>query len=201
VPTTAVILTPADHGRRMALADFDQAVAMPGPVFELGRGVVIMVDVPGRRHLAQINALRRLFHAYDAAHPGAIHTIASGSECKLLLADRESERHPDLAVYMTPPPEGDDFWAEWVPEIVVEVVSPSSAERDYGEKRVEYLEFGVREYWIVDDDRGEALILRRSRGRWAERVLQSGEIYQTRLLPGLAFDPAIPFAAADASGR
>src|SRR5205823_5333416 len=115
-------------------------------------------------------ALRRLLHAYDAAHPGTIHTFASGSECKLLLADRESERHPDLAVYLTPPPDGADFWAEWVPELVVEVVSPSSADRDYGEKRVEYLEFGVREYWIVDDNRGEVLVLRRSRGRWAERV-------------------------------
>jgi hypothetical protein len=185
----------------MTLADFDEAMAVLGPVFELGRGVVVMVDVAGRRHVAQVNALRRLFHAYDAAHLSAIHTIASGSECKLLLADRESERHPDLAVYLTPPPEGDDFWAEWVPEIIVEVVSPSSAERDYGEKGIEYLEFGVREYWTVDDERTEALILRRSRGRWADRVLRPGENYQTRLLPALAFDPAIPFAAADASGR
>ena len=194
-------LTPADHGRRMALADFDRAEAGPGPVFELGRGVVVMVDVPDRRHLAQVTALRRIIHAYDAAHPGQIHTIASGSECKVLLADRQSERHPDLALYKTAPPEGDDFWAEWVPEIVVEIVSPGSEERDYVEKRDEYFEFGVREYWVVDAGRGEVLVLRRSRGRWVERVLRPGEGYRTRLLPGLELDPAPVFAAAEASGR
>ena len=149
------------------------------------------------RLLAQVNALRRIVHAYDAAHPGQVHTIASGSECKVLLADRQSERHPDLALYKTAPPQGDDFWAEWVPEVVIEVVSPGSTERDYVEKRAEYLEFGVREYWVVDAGRGEVLVLRRSRGRWVERVLRPGDIYTTRLLPGLEFDPAPVFAAVD----
>lgn len=200
MPATVLSLTPADHGRRMALADFDRAEAVPGPVYELGRGVVVMVDVPNRRHLAMVNALRRQVHAYDAAHPGQIHTIASGSECKILLADLESERHPDLALYRTAPPEDEDFWASWVPEIVVEVVSPGSEERDYVEKREEYLGFGVREYWVVDADRGEVLILRRSRGRWVERVVRPPETYRTRLLPGLEFDPAPVFAAAGASG-
>jgi hypothetical protein len=41
--------------------------------------------------LAQVNALRRTVHAYDAAHPGQIHTIASGSECKIPLADRQPD--------------------------------------------------------------------------------------------------------------
>ena len=196
----AATVTPADHGRPMALADFDRAQAVPGPVFELGGGVAVLVGVPDRPHLAQVNALRRIVHAYDAAHPGQVHTIASGSECKILLADRQSERHPDLALYKTAPPEGDDFWAEWVPEVVVEVVSPGSEDRDYREKRDEYLEFGVREYWVVDAGRGEVLVLRRSRGRWVERVLRPGDVYRTRLLPGLEFDPAPVFAAAAAGG-
>jgi Putative restriction endonuclease len=194
--TDVITLSRADHGRRMRLADFDRAEAVPGPVFELGRGVVVVVDVPNYRHLAQVTALRRILHAYDAAHPGQVHAIASGSECKLLLADLESERHPDLAIYKTPPPEGDDFWGEWVPEVVVEVVSPGSEDRDYVEKRQEYLVFGVREYWVVDADRGQVLILRRSRGRWVERVLRPGDEYRTRLLPGLRFDPAPVLAAA-----
>ena len=35
-------------------------------------------------------------------------------------------------------------------DLVVEVVSPSSAKRDHQEKRAEYERAGVREYWVID---------------------------------------------------
>jgi Uma2 family endonuclease len=157
-----------------------------------------VVEVPNPRHLAQLNALRRQLSAYDLAHSGVIHTIASGGECKLLVASTNSERHPDLAIYKSPPPSGPDIWSTWVPEIVVEVVSPSSAERDYGEKREDYLAFGVLEYWIIDAERGEMLVLKRTRGEWAERILGGRGNYRTRVLPGFSLAVAPIFEAAEA---
>ena len=145
---------PADHGRRMSLDEFDRAEAQEGYLYELSRGVITVSDVPKRRHLAQVMNLRRQLGAYDLSNPGRIDSIAAGSECKILLVDLDSERHPDLAVYKQPPVDEDDMWATWIPEVVIEVVSPGSEGRDYGEKREEYLLFGVREYWIVDADRG-----------------------------------------------
>jgi Uma2 family endonuclease len=147
-----------------------------------------------------VTALKGQLAVYDLAHPGTLYTVAGSGECQILIADAESERHPDLARYKTPPPE-EDVWSTWVPEVVIEVVSPGSEQRDYVEKREEYLLFGVREYGIVDADRREVLILRRSRGRWAEHMLRPPEVYQTRLLPGfeLACEPV--FAAAEAAGR
>lgn len=186
----------ADHGRRMSLTDFEHTEVQEGRLYELGRGVIIVSDVPGPRHLVQINAIRRQLHAYDLQHPGRIYSIAGGSDCKILLADLESERHPDVAIYKNPPPEGDDFWASWIPEIVLEVISPGSEQRDYVEKREEYLRFGVREYWIVDAEREEVLILRRSGGRWVEKVLRASDSYQTRLLPDFEFHREPIFTAA-----
>jgi Uma2 family endonuclease len=200
--TTAIKLTPADHGRRMSLADFEHAEVQEGRLYELGRGIVVVSDVPKPRHLAQLTAVRRQLAAYDLAHPGRLFTVAGGSDCKILLPTLESERHPDLALYKTPPPSDDDgAWRDWVPEVVIEIVSPGSEQRDYHEKSEEYLAFGVREYWVFDADRGEMLVLRRSKGAWVERVLRPPEVYRTRLLPGLEFACGPVFEAARAVKR
>ncbi|HKB40332.1 MAG TPA: Uma2 family endonuclease [Gemmataceae bacterium] len=195
----AVKIGPADHGRRMSLDDFEHAETAEGRLYELGRGVIIVSDVPNPSHLAQVTAIRRQLSAYDLAHPGRIYTIATGSECKILLSALDSERHPDLAVYRTPPP-GDesDVWYIWVPEVVIEVVSPDSEHRDYAEKREEYLAFGVLEYWIFNAERQELLVLRRYGGRWVEQSVRPPQTYSTRRLPGLVIDCAAVFQAARA---
>lgn len=36
------------------------------------------------------------------------------------------------------------------PDLVIEILSPSTKERDMGAKYLKYMGFGVREYWIVD---------------------------------------------------
>jgi Uma2 family endonuclease len=198
MPRTVVTVGPGDHGRRMSLSAFNQAEAEEGHLYELGRGVVVVVDVPDARHFAQVDCLHLQLAAYRLAHPGQVHRVGGGSDCKILLSDLESERHPDLAAYKTPPPEGEDLWARWVPEVVVEVVSPSSVQRDYEEKPSEYLLFGVREYWILDADRREMLVLRRRGRRWVRRVVRPPQTYQTALLPGLGFSCEAVFDAADA---
>jgi Uma2 family endonuclease len=197
MPKTAITIGPADQERRMTLAAFDQAEGVEGYTYELSRGVVTVVDVPGRRHVKQVAAARLQFSAYQLVHPERIYLIAGSGECKILLADLESERHPDVVVYKHPPDDEEELWATWIPEIVVEVVSPGSEERDYEEKREEYLAFGVRENWIIDADKREMLVLRRWRGRWSERIVRPPEVYTTRLLPGFEFRIAEVFEAAE----
>jgi Uma2 family endonuclease len=98
---------------------------------------------------------------------------------------------------LTAPPEDDYPWTIWFPEIVIEVVSPGSEQRDYEEKPEEYLRVGIREYWIVDAEKRETLVLRRSRGKWSPKTLRAGDIYETKLLPGFKFDCRPVFEAAD----
>ncbi len=192
---TAIRIGPHDHGRRMTLDDFDEAEVVAGIQVELGRGVIIVSEIPLPWHLILIDRLRCLITSYRAAHPGKVFCLAGGGECKLPVAEYNSERHPDLAVYLTEPPYQDSnaAWSEWIPELVIEVVSPGSEVRDYSEKRDEYLAFGVREYWIVHPDRKEIMVLRRMKGQWSEQTLTAINDYSPHLLPGFSLNVARVF--------
>ncbi len=189
---------PADHGKRMSLAEFDHAEVQEGHIYELGRGVIVVSDVPKPRHLLQVDHIRNQLVLYKAANPKRIRVIAGGSDCKIMVPGLESERHADIAVYKTAPPSDDnDAWWTWIPELVIEVVSLGSELWDYLEKRAEYLSVGVREYWIVDMNKREILVLQRRGRRWTEKTLSPGDTYRPRLLPGFEMDVRAVFEAAE----
>jgi Uma2 family endonuclease len=181
---------PADHGQRMTLDEFIEADFQEGWLYELARGVIDVTEVPGLNHGRMVNRVTRLFILYDTAHPGIINYRAGGGECRLRLPAMQSDRHPDQAVYLNPPPPGDNQpWTRWVPQIVVEIVSLGGEDRDYVEKREEYLRIGVAEYWILDPSKRQLLVLQRAGDVWEETVILPGNVYHTRLLPGLEVRP------------
>ena len=182
----SLMISPRDAGRRLTLdefvaADFEGTHAL----YELARGVVVVTHVPGIHHGWIVQRVGDEFSYYHRVHPDRIAYRAAGSDCRIRLPGMQSDRHPDQAVYLTPPPKGKRIWERWVPAIVVEVVSRRGEQRDYVEKREEYLRFGVLEYWIVDPYRRKLLVLQRAGDVWEERELGDGETYQTELLPGL----------------
>jgi Uma2 family endonuclease len=180
---------PDDHGRTMTLEEFSDADFEEGWLYELARGVVVVTQVPDVPHGRIVDRLCRLFIFYDVAHPGVINYRASGGNCRLRLPGMQSDRHPDQAVYLLPPPPGGDPWRRWVPEIVVEVVSAGGEDRDYAEKREEYLRAGVTEYWILDPARRQMLVLRRAGDVWKARRVAAEGAHRTHLLPGLVVRP------------
>lgn len=56
---------------------------------------------------------------------------------------------PDLSV-ICDPDKLTDRGCSGAPDLIIEIVSPSSRRMDYVQKPVLYLNSGVREYWIVD---------------------------------------------------
>jgi Uma2 family endonuclease len=192
-----IVIGPEDDGRRMSLDDFDSAIAREGHQYELGKGVIEVSEVPGPSHLAQLEELKTQFYAYKISNKGIIYAIASSNEAKILVASVESERHPDLCIYLQPPPEV-DIWSSWIPTIVIEVVSASSRKRDFEEKPDEYLEFGVDEYWIIDAMKRQMTVLKRWRGQWKRQIVKPPRKYSTNWFPGFALDLRRVFAAAAA---
>ncbi len=72
------------------------------------------------------------------------------------------------------------------PDLVVEVLSPSTASRDQVLKRKLYGKYGVREYWVVDPASStiEVLVLGPA-GLETSRVFPMGSVVVSPLLPGL----------------
>jgi Uma2 family endonuclease len=187
---------PQDNGKRMSLSDFDKAIPQEGYLYELGKGIIEVSDVPHPSHLAVVREIQKQLVLYDAKNPDMIHTIAGSGECKILIESDQSERHPDVSVYLSAPPKTKDVWSTWIPAIVVEVVSERSGDRDYGDKPPEYLAFGIDEYWIVDAFKQQLAVHTRWRGRWKPSMAKPPQKHSPLCLPGFTLDLKRVFAAA-----
>lgn len=94
-----------------------------------------------------------------------------------------------------PAPEDGKF-LRIVPDLVVEILSPSTASRDRGEKRAIYEKNGVREYWLVDP---RAQSVRRfvlgDDGYGTGECFEANDCFESVVLDGLSFDVAELFEA------
>ena len=74
------------------------------------------------------------------------------------------------------------------PELVVEIGSPSTRQRDETTKRRLYERTGVSEYWFVDPELDVVRVYRREGDRFTRPIelsLEAGDTLTTPLLPGL----------------
>ena len=70
------------------------------------------------------------------------------------------------------------------PDLVIEILSPSTASRDRELKLGLYARFGVREYWIVDPDESSVQVMELgSEGYTTIKTYDSGEV-ESSALPG-----------------
>jgi Uma2 family endonuclease len=76
-----------------------------------------------------------------------------------------------------------------VPDLLVEIVSPSSVQRDRYDKKELYARFGVREYWVADPANHALEVLTLNAGRYELHCLveQQGNV-NSLVLPGVEFD-------------
>ena len=66
---------------------------------------------------------------------------------------------------------------EGVPELVVEVLSPSNRRYDLRDKRQIYREAGVGEVWFIDAELRQIIVDRRQAGSYGEEMVSAGRVF------------------------
>ncbi|MEM9702013.1 MAG: Uma2 family endonuclease, partial [Planctomycetota bacterium] len=193
-------ITADDDGRFVDFGDWWQADFQTDLSAELSRGVVVVADVPSGPHEDLANCLRIRLSVW-AANRSPLPHVSGGHGSRLPIPPFGSDRHPDIALYLTRRPviEGRDLWRRWVPELVVEIVSESSRTRDVELKPSEYLAFGCSEYWIVDRFRRTVRRLVRDAGEWTAQELTGDDALASELLPGFRISLPELWASIEAS--
>jgi Uma2 family endonuclease len=197
--TTQLYLTPADHGRELALEEFLSARGREGYQYEIIHGRLEVSPLPNLPHDVLRKWLERLLDRYTEQHPEVINRVQAPARVFLpkVEEDDPTAPEPDVACYQGFPlylPIREWNWRDVSPLIVVEILSEDSADKDLVRNRRLYLQVpSIREYWILDPradaDHPSLLVYRRSGQRWARvRTIPPGGTYTTPLLPGFSLD-------------
>ncbi len=165
-------------------------------LIELTDGHVQELPMPTFTHQAVLAFLYRLFHAYLEPRGGVVMFSA------LRMRIREGKfREPDLLLLRDRSDSRcqDRYWLG--ADLVVEVVSPDDPDRDVVDKRADYAEARIPEYWIVDPRNETITVLALEGDAYVELgAYAAGDTAPSRLLDGFAADVTAVFAAPKAGG-
>ena len=128
----------------MSYADGNLAYQIE-PETEIIGGKVVMMASPLINHITIGYNLSRLFGNYLEDKPCRPYPDGTA----LFLEEGKEEYKPDMMVVCDPNKIGRDG-IYGAPDLVVEILSPSTARYDKKQKKQAYERNGVREYWIVD---------------------------------------------------
>ena len=162
--THADLLTAPDDGKRREILDGEIFVT-PSPIADHQTIVLnfafalrsYLLDHPiGKVYIAPLDVI---FTEFDVLEPDLLFVL---NEHRATVKD----------------------WVRGAPDLVVEVLSPTTASRDRGIKLRAYARFGVLEYWIADPEVRAVEVYRLKRkGYELARTLEEGSNLTSTLLP------------------
>ena len=178
-------------GVRWTVADLELFPDDPWKRYEIVDGELFVSRAPGNDH--QLAFYQRLFALEDWNRQTRLGLVLIGPG--LILSDSDSvipdfvwirrDRYPLI--------EGEDKHLHGPPDLVVEVLSPGTANerRDREVKLRLYSAHGVGEYWIIDPRTQTVAVYRRHEARLRlEQTLASTDTLESPLLPGFALPVA-----------
>jgi Uma2 family endonuclease len=170
--TAATALTPDD------LLQMGSA----GKGYELVNGELKEIEVSAESSFIAGEICTLLKNHCKARQPGWVFPEGTGFRC--FPDDVGRVRKPDTCYIALPRYAVDRFRSEGfvtvVPDLIVEVVSPNDIAREVEEKRLEWLDAGVREVWIVYPE-SRSVYVHRAGGGYA--LLRAADPITTPLLP------------------
>ena len=172
--------------RRVGYRDL---LAMPddGRRFEIHGGELVVVPAPLLRHqIASVEIVALL-----AEHRRSSGGLAVTAPFDVVFGEHDVVQ-PDIVffraerVHLLDP----NAVTRVAPDLVVEVLSPSTAAVDRGRKMRLFARYAVPEYWIVDPVGREVEVHSLEAGAYFEvQRARPGDTVRSVLLPDLAFDP------------
>ena len=160
-------------------------------LIEFTDGYIEELPAPTSTHQAILAFLYELFRDYVRPRGGIVLISA------LRMRIREGKfREPDILLlrHRSDPRYQDRYWMG--ADLVAEVVSPDHPQRDLVEKRTDYAEGGIPEYWIVDPRDDTITVLTLKGDAYVEHgVFRRGDNVISPLLEGFTADVAAVFDA------
>lgn len=152
--------------------------------YELIDGVLVMSPSPTRSHQDVIRSLLRQLEPQADALPG----VAIVLDTDIKFAD-DTVYRPDVAIYLPGRLPDDADYPDIPPDLIIEVISPSSEARDLLTNRTDYARFGVTEYWVVDPGAASVRCFRAARkSRKYARTIVTKTAIDSAAVPGIRID-------------
>ena len=171
--------------RPFTVADY-MSLPEHGPRYQLVDGELHMAPAPNRHHQFISGELEYALREYLKANPvGAVYDAPF--DVQLTEA---TVVQPDISYfskqrfsYLT------EHGAEGAPDLVIEILSPKTAQLDLSVKREIYARTGVQELWIVEPETRLVKVYRLpSNAQTPVETLSADQSLTTPLLPGLSID-------------
>jgi Uma2 family endonuclease len=191
-----IYLRPELAGIRLSAEEFDAVDDCdPNYRYELIDGRLIVTPPPLEAERGPNEELGYLLRAYREERP--LGSCLDDTLPEQIVQTRANRRRADRVIWIglgRVPSLATDL-----PSVVAEFVSEGKRNwyRDFMEKREEYSEIGIAEYWIFDRFRRTMTIYRRTKTGTKKIVVKEGDIYRTPLLPGFELPLARLLAVAD----
>jgi Uma2 family endonuclease len=158
---------------------------------EFTDGYIEVLPMPTDAHQTILAALYQVFFACMQSIGGKV----LFAPLRLRIRERKF-REPDIVLVrdVHDPRRQNRFWLG--ADLVVEIISPDKPERDLIEKRLEYAEAQILEYWIVDPRDETITVLWLESETYIEHgIFGRGTLATSRLLAGLTVDVGALFDA------
>jgi len=172
---------------RPVTADLFFQIPEGPPYYQLIEGIIIMSPSPTFYHQTILSRLSQSIVNYLDTNPLG---VAVFSPCDVCLED-STVYHPDLLfVRNNNPRVVIDRTLTGPPDLVVEILSPSSFREDREAKRPACARAGVEQMWIIDPETRQIEVHPLAQGLDAPpMIIREPDIFEPALFPGLRIEP------------